>query len=647
MIQPGTILSERYEVIAELGRGGMGIVFRGRNVNMDRPVAIKVFNDQLDGDATKRAQREAHALGNVQHPNLVRVFSLETDESGRLMMVFDLIEGKPLSAILTERQLEPNEVTSLFRQLCDGLKALHAAGFVHRDLKPSNLIVSTDLHLTVIDFGLVKSTAASQKLTATGAIMGTPAYMSPEQFAGAPSTTQSDLYSAACVVYEMLAGKPPFEGESPYMVAHAQLHEPPPKLFPPLDAFFLKALAKKPEDRFTNASEMFSAFDDASVGFEKIGKNADTPVRTAIKSKPNAAVILAAVALVASLAAFALIRTKHSSGQLDAAAAQLLEDVKKFPRYPLAADTWQRIADYYRNRVPQLETIGAEASSSAAMCRVYDDYGNMLLFSMHPSKAVVQLEKAIAIAQRNGDERLIDTVNMHLAGAYDRNAQYAQSLECWRKFTKGNLRRIDTENMCFLTHALARQGLSQELVDAFEDRIVQERDAQMPTTMANRRWLACAYIDLDRPNDAIKLILQNEPLKAATEQIEITLAQDLIHLTRAYALANKQTECMATIRKGEKLEYYKEVRGLPEAARALLAANNKDEPAYRRNLAVALGTKYHHQSVRQNRDALLDGIMCLKLCRKAAGKMQDREGQQKVDDLINKLKAEYESQRDA
>ena len=234
----GTLVG-RYELEFPLGRGAMGEVWRGRDLATRQPVAVKLvqlanIDDQVRlGETIARFRREADTLARLRHPNIIS--ALEAGRVGsELFMVMELAEGMSMEAMLRQRQangmgLFPVEsVLRIAKQACSGLAAAHAIGVVHRDIKPSNLMVSARGHLTIVDFGIARLLEDnSPRLTAPTQTIGSPLYMSPEQTMGIDVDGRSDLYSFGCVLYELLAGRPPFVAEMPIAVMRMHLEERP------------------------------------------------------------------------------------------------------------------------------------------------------------------------------------------------------------------------------------------------------------------------------------------------------------------------------------------------------------------------------------------------------------------------------------
>jgi serine/threonine-protein kinase len=220
----------RYVDCALLGHGGMGAVYRARDPELDRPVAIKVML-QATEDFVARFRREAQAIARLVHPNIVQVYDFGVDEEGNPYFVMELIDGTPLDQVVRERgRLLPLEVIRLIRQAAEGLGCAHRAGIVHRDVKPSNLIVDGRGTVKLVDFGIARVSDTAVQLTAASALMGTPGYMAPEQAQGKPVDHRADIYALGLTMYELLAGAPPFQAADAISLVVKNLQEPIPNL---------------------------------------------------------------------------------------------------------------------------------------------------------------------------------------------------------------------------------------------------------------------------------------------------------------------------------------------------------------------------------------------------------------------------------
>jgi eukaryotic-like serine/threonine-protein kinase len=258
----------QYEVRDLLGEGGIGQVHAAYDTILQRDVAMKSLRPELLSDANfvDRFRAEATSLARLNHPNITTLYSLFPD--GRnLYMVMELVRGSTLDSILEKRKiaLDVKECLAIIAQAADGLDYAHSMGVIHRDIKPSNLIVSDNGTLKIMDFGIAR-VRGSQRLTRSGSIVGTLAYMAPEQLRGEEGDDSCDLYSLAIVLYEMLSGSPPFSATSEYDLMQAQINQKPERLTPrvagldpKIEAALLKALSKKPDQRYPSTR----AFSDA------------------------------------------------------------------------------------------------------------------------------------------------------------------------------------------------------------------------------------------------------------------------------------------------------------------------------------------------------------------------------------------------
>jgi len=262
--------SQRYELGEKLGSGGMGTVYRGVHRTLCRPVAIKFMNPDFlrDPQFQQRFLAEARVAAGLIHSNVTAV--LDFGFAGSIpYLVTELVQGEPLVSILAARGALPvPDVVSITRQLLDGLSSIHALGIVHRDLKPANILVAegSPPKVKILAFGRAKSVAGGGVVTIAGAIVGTPAYMAPEQAVQDPVSPATDLYSLTIIFYEMMVGHLPFRSERALDLVKMQIHDEPPipdGLLPGLKDLLRKGLAKSPEERFPDAEAFRTAFDAA------------------------------------------------------------------------------------------------------------------------------------------------------------------------------------------------------------------------------------------------------------------------------------------------------------------------------------------------------------------------------------------------
>ncbi|ORV92596.1 serine/threonine protein kinase [Mycobacterium interjectum] len=265
----GALLDGRYRVESRIASGGTSTVYRGLDMRLDRPVAVKVMDARYAGDDQflTRFQLEARTVARLKNPGLVAVYDQGLD--GRHpFLVMELIEGGTLRELLAERgPMPPHAVAAVLRPVLGGLAAAHRAGLVHRDVKPENVLISDDGDVKIADFGLVRAVAAAG-ITSTSVILGTAAYLSPEQVRDGNAGPRSDVYSAGILTYELLTGRAPFTGDSALSVAYRRLDAdvPPPGAAidgvpPQFDDFVLRATARDPGDRYADAVEMGADLD--------------------------------------------------------------------------------------------------------------------------------------------------------------------------------------------------------------------------------------------------------------------------------------------------------------------------------------------------------------------------------------------------
>jgi serine/threonine-protein kinase len=283
----GTLIDGRYRLLEFIGQGGMGNVYRAEHKTIRKPVALKLMHPSLANipEIRSRFEREAFAIGRIEHPNCVQVSDFGDLPDGSLFLVMEFLDGESVADLLDrQRPLPPEQALHITRYLLYGLAHAHAAGIVHRDVKPENIylveIEGDPLFAKLLDFGIAKlldppdRSGVREKLTQAGITFGTPTYISPEQALGDPADSRSDLYSATVVLYEMLAGFPPFRSEDKVELLAMHANRPPPALSethptgsfaPELEALIQRGLAKYRDHRFTEASELIAEI-DALIG---------------------------------------------------------------------------------------------------------------------------------------------------------------------------------------------------------------------------------------------------------------------------------------------------------------------------------------------------------------------------------------------
>jgi eukaryotic-like serine/threonine-protein kinase len=286
----GKPLASKYNIEELIKSGGMGSVYRGKHILMDKTVAIKVLRPSLavDPAVVARFSREAKAASRINHPHAVVVTDFGEDENGVVFLVMEYLSGRTLKEIIrTEGPLELKRIVEIIRQVAGALDVAHSQGVIHRDLKSDNIMLSSTNGgewAKVLDFGIAKiqqpEGAGDIEVTAANLVVGTPQYMSPEQCSQArPLDARSDVYSLGVIVFEMLTGRVPFTGDSPTVIMMKHVQDPPPSVLTgrpnlptPIDDVVRRALAKQPADRFSSAGELYEALSRAVLTTDELSE---------------------------------------------------------------------------------------------------------------------------------------------------------------------------------------------------------------------------------------------------------------------------------------------------------------------------------------------------------------------------------------
>lgn len=286
-----------YQIIGPLGEGGMAAVYRAYQPSMERMIALKLLPRHYasDPEFSGRFQREARVIASLQHPHILPVFDFGQSD-GYTYLAMPFVEGGTLSDLLRTRRLSLPEIGRIMNQVGDALDYAHAQGLVHRDIKPSNVLLDRRNNCLLADFGLARLVEGAGTLTESGAMVGTPAYMSPEQGLGEKVDSRSDIYSLGVVLYQMVTGRPPFQAETPMAIMIKHIHDPllPPRHYNPavpeaVQQVILKALAKKPAARYRTAGDFVRALNqaiDQSAGATQTDLTAVAPPHAPAQAAP-------------------------------------------------------------------------------------------------------------------------------------------------------------------------------------------------------------------------------------------------------------------------------------------------------------------------------------------------------------------------
>ncbi len=336
----GTMVDERYRLDRKIGSGGMADVWLAEDTELDRQVAIKILHDRFaqDKEFVQRFQREAQSAAGLQHPNVVGIFDRGSFHD-TYFIAMEYVDGPSLKD-LVKGGMGTQDAINFTRQILNAARFAHRKGIIHRDLKPQNVLIDDEGRARVADFGIARG-GENSDITATGSVMGTAQYLSPEQAQGKPTTPRSDIYSIGVILYEALTGRVPFQGDSAVAVALKQVSEAPrrpsainPDIPPALDAVVMRALAKDPDARFKDADAFLKALDAAerapdaprpedTAAFAAVSPEGETDIpeedyedydeyeRERRRRRWRWFVIALLVAGVAALVAYALTRPSH------------------------------------------------------------------------------------------------------------------------------------------------------------------------------------------------------------------------------------------------------------------------------------------------------------------------------------------------
>jgi serine/threonine-protein kinase len=424
--QRGTVVDDRYRLDRKIGSGGMADVWLADDTELDRKVAIKILHDRFaqDSEFVQRFQREAQAAAGLQHPNVVGIFDRGAFD-GTYFIAMEYVDGPSLKD-LVKGGMSPKDAIDFTRQILNAARFAHRKGIVHRDLKPQNVLIDDEGRARVADFGIARA-GENSDITATGSVMGTAQYISPEQAQGKPTTPRSDIYSIGVILYEALTGRVPFEGESAVAVALKQVSEAPrrpsainPNVPPALDAVVMRALAKDPDARFKDADAFLKALDAAekapdtprpqdTAAYAAVTPEgvADIPGEEVVEEEwverrrpPWRWIIIALLAAaVAGLVAFALTRPSHVSvpdviGQDVDAATQVLDSngfevaIKAVP------------SGAPRNQVVEQDPIPTDRGGGKA------EEGSTVTLSVSSGPAIVAVPDVAGLSLRDATTRL-------------------------------------------------------------------------------------------------------------------------------------------------------------------------------------------------------------------------------------------------
>jgi eukaryotic-like serine/threonine-protein kinase len=382
VVTEGRLIGGRYKIDALLGGGGMATVWRGRDLRLDRPVAIK----QVSGYglsqpfALERFTREARAVGRLSHPNVVSVYDFGTQDR-EPYLVMELVEGPTVARLLADGPLPIADVLSIVSQVCDGLAAAHAAGIVHRDIKPANLILTPYGTVKICDFGVARllDASATPNLTGPVAAMGSPSFMSPEQISGGDIDPRTDLYALGCTMYAMLTGRPPFTAGGPFGIVQQHLSEPPepltrrrPDVPAEIEELVADLLAKSPDQRPPYATTVQARVAEAlrdpatATNVRSLGSRAPAVPTAATRERPSDRRLWLTAALVAAAVFLTLVAVNVVPALRWAGATTTARWVDRTPGTPAAPAATPSAAATSHAAAPTAQTPASPAATASA-----------------------------------------------------------------------------------------------------------------------------------------------------------------------------------------------------------------------------------------------------------------------------------------
>lgn len=458
----GTVISDRYEIVQVVGKGGMGLVYKAVHRQLNRPFAVKVMlpgRDGFDARAKARFDQEAKAASVLNHQNLVGIHDYGTTSGGAPYLVMDYVDGEPLADFLSKRgPLDEQAAIDICMQICDGLNYAHERSIVHRDLKPSNIMISENksgsISVRILDFGVAKvleqfeAGDAAKTLTRTGEIVGSPLYMSPEQCMGQGLDRRSDIYSLGCIMFEMLTGSRVFEGDNPMAIMVQHLNQRPPifstidgapKVRPELERVVLQMLEKAPENRYQSAEDVAR-----DLQLVRLGKN---PLKEIARTRKNvervSSILKVAVVLsVGALGAFGGVRAWEWYQY------QIQPQWKK--SFDLVRQTFAANHDWEAAELGYLATLKESQEAGAAPAErepICIQLSRLFLDVKEPERALYYSENALGLSKMVETDPLRGEIYDEIAAANLMLRDYTKAAEAAELAVQNKQKSMPDENI--------------------------------------------------------------------------------------------------------------------------------------------------------------------------------------------------------
>lgn len=555
----GKTLASRYKINSIIGNGGFGRVYLGEHLTLEIPIAIKVIHQHIaqDQDRLKRLDQEAKILSRLNSEFIVKTMDFGLSPVAYLVMEY--VPGSTLSSFLKDEQINDSDGLEIFEQICKGLAAAHKIGLVHRDLKPGNILISRrphGLHCKILDFGIAKiveDTGSSEKLTATGEILGSPAYMSPEQWMAGKVDGRSDIYSLACVMYEVLTGVPVFQAATSYEYLNLHIQQdftqfskaaPNRRISPELEKVVMKCAQKDPAHRYQTTEEILEDLSKIRSGHKlnlKLRKNNVTVDR----KQGKIPVVVGGILLTGLIGSLSFAGITHKDDLLSSACMELEKNAQKQERagkFEEAISTLKNamiFADMLpkqdkerlqvmRAQVSLMKEHGSFAESSALEKKLRTEIGdiqnasitrtmssaiNLLEVQRLPTQAIRQARAATTMAAQYGKHTVLNSTCMRHLGAIYREARQLKAaekiLDEALTIAEDLLDPLDQHISSILNElglSISRQGRHAEGERAFLRAIKIGEAVKDPQLARYYNNLSAAYLYQKQPEKALEAV---------------------------------------------------------------------------------------------------------------------------------------------